>query len=245
MGVIYGQNDRIERYALFEEIKHTLGSINKPILLMGDFNVVLHVEERIGTFRCNRSMREFSEWITDLNLIDIPLHGMKFTWKRNESKIPLKSWRKEHFDLMDNKISELESAIHDLDKIADVRDLNDMERARLNAANCLLNQWLIKRERVWRQRARSYGFNMKDHNTKFFHASTIYKKKKEKRDSPDIHRWQESTGCRKISNLKSETTLHIDLNKSKPRPLISIWITIRNYRQYKKNSWKLSRQERK
>ena len=49
---------------------------------------------------------------------------------------------------MDNKISELESAIHDLDKIADVRDLNDMERARLNAANCLLNQWLIKRERV-------------------------------------------------------------------------------------------------
>ena len=79
---------------------------------------------------------------------------------------------------MENKISDLELAIHDLDRISDVRDLNDMERARLNAANCLLNQWLIKRERLWRQRARSYGFNMKDHNTKFFHASTIYKKKK-------------------------------------------------------------------
>ena len=86
VGVIYGQNDRIERYALFEEIKHTLGSINKPILLLGYFNVVLHAGERFGTFRCDLSMREFSEWITDFNLIDIPLHGMKFTWRRNESK---------------------------------------------------------------------------------------------------------------------------------------------------------------
>ena len=78
---------------------------------------------------------------------------------------------------MDNKISELESVINDLERRSDDRDLNEMERARLNAANSLLHQWLIKRERVWRQRARFYGFNLKDHNTKIFHASTIFKKK--------------------------------------------------------------------
>ena len=65
---------------------------------------------------------------------------------------------------METKIHDLESAIHVLDRIFDSRDLNDMESARLNAANCLLNQWLIKRKRVWRQRARSYGFNMKVRN---------------------------------------------------------------------------------
>ena len=32
------------------------------------------------------SRREFSEWIADMELIDIPLHGVKFTWRRNDSK---------------------------------------------------------------------------------------------------------------------------------------------------------------
>ena len=35
---------------------------------------------------------------------------------------------------MDNKIGELESVIHDLERLSDVRGLNDMEKARLNAA---------------------------------------------------------------------------------------------------------------
>ena len=83
VGVIYGQNDRTKRHALFEELKNMLININKPILLMGDFNVTLHAGEKIGTFTCNRSMREFAEWIEDLRLIDLPLHGVKFTLRRN------------------------------------------------------------------------------------------------------------------------------------------------------------------
>ena len=86
VGVIYGQNDRLECYALLQEIKSRIVSCNKPCLLMGDFNTVLHPRERSGTFRCVRSMKEFSEWITELKLIDIPLHGVKFTWRRNELK---------------------------------------------------------------------------------------------------------------------------------------------------------------
>ena len=86
VGVIYGQNDRVGRYHLFEEIKQLVIAVNKPVLLLGDFNVILHKRERIGSFRCNLSMTEFAEWIVDLGLIDIPLHGIKFTWRRNESK---------------------------------------------------------------------------------------------------------------------------------------------------------------
>ncbi|XP_057529832.1 uncharacterized protein LOC130808373 [Amaranthus tricolor] len=86
VGLVYGYNDRAGRLQLFEEIKHRGLAINKPIFPMGDFNVILHAGERIGTFRCDRSRRDFSEWITDLGLIDIPLHGIKFTWRRNESR---------------------------------------------------------------------------------------------------------------------------------------------------------------
>ncbi|XP_057528953.1 uncharacterized protein LOC130807666 [Amaranthus tricolor] len=252
---------------------------------MGDFNVILHPYERTRTFRCDRSMREFSEWIVDLGLIDIPLHGVKFTWRRNASKsridrgmccntwltqfpnlilfglsrsssdhnpllltledknnwgpkpfrcydawflnpnfkkflinewqnipneslqnklkslkAPLKTWRKEHFDLMDNRIADLESVIHGLESTSDVRNLNDMEMARLKATNNLLHQWLIRRERIWRQRARSYGFKMKDHNTKFFHASTLFKKKKKEITKININ----GRSIQGVSNLKSE-----------------------------------------
>ena len=89
VGVIYGHNDREGRYGLFEEIKHLVANINKPILLLRDFNVTLPAGERSGTFRCERSMREFSEWVVALRLIDVPLHGVKFTWRRNDSKSKL------------------------------------------------------------------------------------------------------------------------------------------------------------
>ena len=263
VGVIYGHNDRVRRYTLFEEVRQKLESISKPTLLLGDFNVTLHAWERIGTFTCDRSMREFSEWIADLNLIDIPLHGVKFTWRRNNSqskldrglcsqswitkfsnmnlmglnrstsdhnpllltlvphenwgpkpfrcydawfmnphfkaflsnecrsipdvplhnkmkiiKTPLKSWRRENFDVIDKKIADLEVVIHDLERKGEDRVLDSVEMARLKAASSILHQWLIRRERVWRQKARTYGFNIKDHNMKFFHASTIFKRKK-------------------------------------------------------------------
>lgn len=58
VGVIYGPNDR--------ELNILIQSLNKHVLLLGDFNVVLHPEERVGTFRCEASMSEFAEWIHGL-----------------------------------------------------------------------------------------------------------------------------------------------------------------------------------
>ena len=263
IGVIYGHNDRIQRLAMFDEFQHRASNINKPLLVMGDFNVVLHSGERTGLSLCGRSMQDFSRWINDLNLIDIPLHGMKFTWRRNQSKsrldrvlcdndwltrfpnmilsglcrsfsdhnplllrmeecinwgpkpfrcqdawflhpqfksfvveewhnipdvplhtklklmkTPFKTWRRQNFDHMDNRIADLEKVAHDLERKGERCILDNMETARLNAANNMLHSWLIRRERIWRQRARSYGFNMKDQNTKFFHAATLLRKKK-------------------------------------------------------------------
>ena len=285
IGVVYGPNDRIERNNVFSELRSAITSINKPSLLLGDFNVILHSRERVGTFTCNRSVEEFSEWIRDLGLIDIPLQGLKFTWRRNESKSkldrglcsndwlikfpnlklmglkrscsdhnplilnlednnnwgpkpfrtynawfmnpnfkrfirnewanlptvplnekmkilkgPMRRWSREHFDQLDNKISSLETAIHELEKLSDARTLCDMEKARLSAAQTLLQSCLIRRERIWRQKARSYGLKMKDHNTKFFIASTLLKRKKN-----EIVKTKVNGRCiQGISNLKSE-----------------------------------------
>ena len=45
VGVVYRYNDRVGRLELLEDIKHRVLAINKPILLMGDFNVILHPGE--------------------------------------------------------------------------------------------------------------------------------------------------------------------------------------------------------
>ena len=86
IGVIYGHNDRLRRLAMFDEIKNKVENINKPLLMLGDYNVILHPGERTETATCFRSMEDFSSWINNLRLLDIPLHGVRFTWRRNESK---------------------------------------------------------------------------------------------------------------------------------------------------------------
>ncbi|KAK2651331.1 hypothetical protein Ddye_018820 [Dipteronia dyeriana] len=49
----------------------------------GDFNTALLPLERVGV-RCDMgSVRSFNNFILQVNLVDIPLHGMKFTWSNN------------------------------------------------------------------------------------------------------------------------------------------------------------------
>ena len=46
----------------------------------GDFNVVRFPSERSGSTSFTAAMREFSNFISEQGLIDIPLQGGPFTW---------------------------------------------------------------------------------------------------------------------------------------------------------------------
>lgn len=83
--VLYGPHERLDRLVMFEEIKNVLSSINKPVIMLGDFNVILNSAERVGVFRCELSSRDFRDWIQDLGVVDLPLHDISFTWRRNGS----------------------------------------------------------------------------------------------------------------------------------------------------------------
>lgn len=153
--------------------KRHLSDHNPLVLLLDD-----RTDWGPKPFRCfdawffNPSFKKFivSEWRG--------LPQMSIMNKMKAIKGPLRTWSKDHFGQMEKKISELEVAIHEVDCLGESRPLTDIEQARLQAAQCLLQSWLIRKESIWRQKARSLGLNLKDRNTKFYHSTTIFRRKK-------------------------------------------------------------------
>ena len=51
-----------------------------PWCHFGDFNIVRFPNERRGETRLTLAMEKFSEFIEDLNMVDLPLEGGWYTW---------------------------------------------------------------------------------------------------------------------------------------------------------------------
>lgn len=74
-----------ERLSLWERLISVVHQFEDYcICLGGDFNSVRYEDERSGTSNTinRRDIRAFDEFICEANLIDLPLHGRKYTWYR-------------------------------------------------------------------------------------------------------------------------------------------------------------------
>lgn len=56
-----------------------------PWCVCGDFNEVRFMAERKGCSRISRGMQDFGEFIKNHDLIDLPIHGAKYTWISSSS----------------------------------------------------------------------------------------------------------------------------------------------------------------
>ena len=52
---------------------------------MGDYNKVLNVADRKYGNIAIGCMEEFAKWVEEMNLINLPLNGQKYTWRRMNS----------------------------------------------------------------------------------------------------------------------------------------------------------------
>ncbi|KAK8659251.1 hypothetical protein V6N13_029459 [Hibiscus sabdariffa] len=77
---VYASNTVTERLGLFNELKQLIEDINLHVILGGDFNEVLSLEERVGVKTHKKGIKDFGIFIDGLGLIDLPLHEGKFTW---------------------------------------------------------------------------------------------------------------------------------------------------------------------
>ncbi|XP_074316134.1 uncharacterized protein LOC141652515 [Silene latifolia] len=80
VSVVYGFNRIAERVPLWESLTNMSGIVDGPWVVMGDFNNVLAMNERIGSEVTIAEMRGFQNCVDARGLMDIPAHGAFFTW---------------------------------------------------------------------------------------------------------------------------------------------------------------------
>ncbi|KAG6649202.1 hypothetical protein CIPAW_07G196000 [Carya illinoinensis] len=76
----YGPNLDSERRRLWEELTGLIYLWEVSWCMGGDFNIVRFPSKCSGTHRHLEAMEEFSEFVFDLDLMDLPLLGGEFTW---------------------------------------------------------------------------------------------------------------------------------------------------------------------
>ncbi|XP_056685778.1 uncharacterized protein [Spinacia oleracea] len=81
---VYAFNHNNERVALWKDLCGIGGNMNKPWVVMGDFNCVLNVEERIGAPVRHQSMVDFRNCVTCCGLEDVNSAGHFFTWNNKQ-----------------------------------------------------------------------------------------------------------------------------------------------------------------
>ncbi|GFZ18132.1 hypothetical protein Acr_26g0014010 [Actinidia rufa] len=102
---VYGPQNKGDRIGLWEELAGARAAWGTMWVCGGDFNVVRFPHERAGGNLFSKAMRDFSDYITEEELIDLPLEGDYFTWSNGIAQSRLdrflisSEWEGEHMDV--------------------------------------------------------------------------------------------------------------------------------------------------
>ncbi|KAK3199477.1 hypothetical protein Dsin_022892 [Dipteronia sinensis] len=86
---VYVLNEEKGRVELWQYILKAQTTLLGPWVIGGDFNTVLDQSERNGGLGSFRPMKNFEVFMDSANTVDIPMHGMSFTWSNNRE---IESW---------------------------------------------------------------------------------------------------------------------------------------------------------
>ena len=81
---VYGENEEAGREVLWRNIKEIGQKMFKPWLVVGDFNDILAMEERIGRRRNRRLNDSFLECVNSCELEDMKSSGCYYTWNNKQ-----------------------------------------------------------------------------------------------------------------------------------------------------------------
>jgi len=81
---VYADCNRVTRRTLWQELINVRSTCLGQWIVCGDFNVTRYPSEITSCRRLSGGMAEFSNCIEELELVDPPLFGGSFTWRRGE-----------------------------------------------------------------------------------------------------------------------------------------------------------------
>ncbi|XP_074314350.1 uncharacterized protein LOC141649563 [Silene latifolia] len=82
---VYAFNARLDRRGLWSHLQSISSQVSVPWLCFGDFNVVLNIDERLGSSHVQvADIDEFSQCIDNCSLVDHPATGCHFTWNNKQ-----------------------------------------------------------------------------------------------------------------------------------------------------------------
>lgn len=80
---MYAAPSPARRSGLWEQFREEIQGISEPLIIGGDFNTIVQVDERTGgNDQLSTDSLAFGDWISELALIDMGFKGNKYTWKR-------------------------------------------------------------------------------------------------------------------------------------------------------------------
>ena len=86
---VYGSNDNNLRGQLWDELIGIQQLWEVPWCYIGDFNIACFLSERLGGSRLTPAMENFSEFIKELSLLDLPLEGESYTWSSGSDQLSM------------------------------------------------------------------------------------------------------------------------------------------------------------
>ncbi|XP_048493001.1 uncharacterized protein LOC125493579 [Beta vulgaris subsp. vulgaris] len=81
---VYGFNNPSSRNELWSGLKNIAGHMKSPWILMGDFNALSEVEDRVGSTVRNSEVAPMRECLLTCELVDVKASGRHFTWNNKQ-----------------------------------------------------------------------------------------------------------------------------------------------------------------
>ncbi|KAJ1414056.1 Endonuclease/exonuclease/phosphatase superfamily [Sesbania bispinosa] len=171
---LYGNPTFHQRRHLWSRLHALRTGSNRPWTILGDFNEFLHQHEKDGLHpHQQHHMDLFRQFVSDMGLMDLELKGCR--------------WHNRTFRRADHQIFNLNEELHQLLNVDTIEFGNKWEwiqdlRRQIDA--------LRRQEGLyWAQSSRLKWLQYGEKNSKFFHASTI-----QRRDRNKLFRLKDSEG---------------------------------------------------
>lgn len=82
---VYAPKSQVETRLVWEELADVRGLMDGPWAICGDFNVCKFPSEKRDCSKRNSAMREFSDCIEDMDLVDPQLGSESYTWYKGDN----------------------------------------------------------------------------------------------------------------------------------------------------------------